>query len=107
VSVTSEKIVLSAKTGTIDVILSGETAYKRVDAEKPSLKTATDAALTDIKPGDKLLVTGIISEDLKTLPARAVYLMSKADIAERNAKEAAEWTTRGVSGKVTAVDAAA
>lgn len=107
VSVSSEKIVLSAKTGTMDVILSAETTYKRVDAEKPSLKTATDAALSDIKPGDKLLVTGIISEDLKTLPARAVYLMSKADIAERNAKEAAEWTTRGVSGKVTAVDAAA
>lgn len=107
VSVSSEKIVLSAKTGAIDVMLSAETTYKRVDAEKPSLKTATDAALGDIKPGDKLLVTGIISEDLKTLPARAVYLMSKADIAERNAKEAAEWTTRGVSGKVTAVDAVA
>jgi hypothetical protein len=107
ISVSSEKIVLSTNAGMMNIILSGETTYKRVDAEKPSLKTATDAALIDIKAGDKLLVTGIIAEDAKTLPARAVYLMSKADIAERNAKEAAEWNTRGVSGKVTAIDAAA
>src|SRR5690606_16589985 len=58
VSVSPEKIVLSAKTGMMDIILSGKTTYKRVDAEKPSLKTATDAALSDIKPGDRLLVTG-------------------------------------------------
>lgn len=107
VSVSAEKIVLSGSAGVMNVTLSSETTYKRVDAEKPSLKTATEAALSDIKPGDKLLVTGIISEDAKTLPARAVYLMSKADIAERNAKEAAEWTTRGISGKVSAIDPAA
>ncbi len=107
VSATSSKIVLSTNAGMLNVNLSANTIYKRVDAEKPSLKTATDATLADIKAGDKLIVTGVLSSDGKEIPARAVYLMSKADIAERNAKEAAEWSTRGISGKVSAVDAAA
>lgn len=107
VSTSSGKIVLSTKAGMLNVILADSTVYKRVDAEKPSLKTATDATLADIKTGDKLIVTGVLSSDGKEIPARAVYLMSKADIAERNAKEAAEWRTRGISGKVSSVDAAA
>jgi len=107
VSVNSDKIVLSTKAGMLNVNLTEATIYKRVDAEKPSLKTATDATLADIKTGDKLLVTGVLSSSGNEIPARAVYLMSKSDIAERNAKEAAEWSTRGISGKVTAVDAAA
>ena len=106
-SVDSNKIVLSTKAGILNVELTDKTIYKRVDAEKPSLKTATDAALTDIKTGDKLIVTGVLASSGTEIPARAVYLMSKADIAERNAKEAAEWNTRGISGKVSAIDAAA
>jgi hypothetical protein len=106
-SVSSEKIVLSTKAGILNVELTDKTIYKRVDAEKPSLKTATDATLTDIKAGDKLIVTGVLSSSGTDIPARAVYLMSKADIAERNAKEAAEWNTRGISGKVSAIDATA
>lgn len=104
VSVDEAKIVVNAKNGPVDAMLSGTTQYKRASAENPSLSAATPAVLTDISVGDKVVVTGILAADGKSLPARAVYLMSKADISQKNAKEAAEWKTRGVYGKVISAD---
>ena len=74
--------------------------------ENPVLKAAVAAQLSDISEGDKLLVTGVFGEDKKVLPARAVYLMSKSDIAQKNAKETERWSTRGISGRVASVDPA-
>lgn len=107
VSTNSEKIVLQTKDGVMDVLLSGKTEYKRVPPDNPSLKAAVAASLADIGVGDKLIVTGIISADKKSLPAKAVYLMTKADIAQRQTKEQEQWRTRGISGKVTLVNAQA
>lgn len=103
-SVSGDTIVLNTKDGATTVSLSDKTEYKKVSAENPSLKSATPAALTDIGVGDKLAVTGIWPADKKSLPARAVYLMTKADIAEKNTKETQEWKTRGITGRVTTID---
>ena len=103
-SVSSDTIVLNTKDGATTVSLTDKTEFKKVSAENPSLKTATPAALTDIGVGDKLAVTGIWPADKKSLPARAVYLMTKADIAEKNTKETQEWRTRGITGRVTTID---
>lgn len=99
-SVDSAKIVLKTKDGDVTVTLSDKTEYKRVPPENPVLKAAVAATISDIGEGDKLLVSGMISEDKKTLPAKSVYLMTKADIAQRPAKDLERWTTRGVSGKI-------
>jgi len=104
VSVNNDSIVLNTKDGATTVSLTDKTEYKRVSAENPSLKTATPAALTDIGVGDKLAITGVWPADKKSLPARAVYLMKKADIAEKNTKEAEEWKTRGITGRVSSID---
>jgi len=82
-SISSSKIVLQTKDGSMDVVLSGKTEYKRVPPDNPALKAAVAASFTDIGVGDKLIVTGIVSADKKSLPARSVYLMTKADIAQR------------------------
>lgn len=105
-SITAEKIILKTKDGELTVELNDKTEFKRVSPEKPSLKTATAAAAADIGSGDKLMVTGVLAGDKKTIPARAVYLMTKADIAQKQSKDAAEWTTRGISGRVASVDPA-
>ncbi len=105
VSVSAEKLVVASPKGSVDIVLSGATAYKHVSAEKPSLATATDGARTDINVGDKIIASGVLSDDGKTLPARTVYLMTKADIAQKNAKETAEWKTRGIAGRITALNA--
>ena len=104
VSVGDNKIVVNTKTGTIDVLLSDKTIYKRVSAENPSLQTATPAVLSDISVGDKLTVTGILAADGKSVPARSVYLMTKADISQRHAKESELWKTRGITGRVVSVN---
>ena len=104
VSIDSAKIVLQTSAGPIDVLLSDKTEFKRVPPENPSLKAAVASAASDIAAGDKLMVTGIMSDDKKSLPARAVYLMTKGDLAERQAKESERWATRGISGRVAAVD---
>lgn len=103
-SISESKIVLQTKDGFVDVVLSDKTQFKRVPPENPSITAAVAAAVSDIGSGDKLMVTGILSEDKKTLPARAVYLMTKADIAQRQVKESEKWTTRGISGRVATVN---
>jgi hypothetical protein len=107
VSAGSDKIVLQTKDGTMDVVLSGKTEYKRVPPENPSLKAAVASSFSDIGVGDKLLVTGIVSADKKSVPAKAVYLMTKSDITQRQTKEQGQWQTRGISGKVTLVNSQA
>ncbi len=103
-SVESGKIVLQTKDGSLDVILSDKTEYKRVPPENPVLKAAVAASFNDVGIGDKLMVTGMMSDDKKSLPARAVYVMTKSDIAQKNVKESQRWATRGISGRVASVD---
>lgn len=103
--ISGSKIVLKTKDGALDVMLSDKTEYKRVSPEKPSLATATAATFADIGAGDKVAVTGILASDKKTIPARAVYLMTKGDIAGKQAKDQEQWKTRGVSGQVAAINA--
>ncbi len=99
----SEKvIVLKTKDGALDVILSDKTEYKRVSPENPSLKTA--AAFADLGAGDKVAVTGILGGDKKSIPARAVYLMTKADLAGKQTKDRERWRTHGISGQVAAIN---
>jgi hypothetical protein len=107
VSVNDSKIVLKTKDGDLEVALVSTTEFKRVPPDNPTLKAAVSASLSDIGIGDKLLVTGILSEDKKSLPARAVYLMTKSDIARKQQKDVERWGTRGISGRVASVNTAA
>ena len=99
------KIVLQTKDGArIEIVLSDKTEYKRLSPENPSLKTATAANLSDIGVGDKVAITGMFAADRKTMPARAIFLMTKSDISQKQNKEREEWRTRGISGQVAAVN---
>ncbi len=104
VTVDGSSLKLKTANGEILAELSDRTAYKRVDPAKPSLTTAVDAELSDIGVGDRVIVSGVPSNDQKSVPARAVYIMTQSDIAQRNAAETAKWATRGISGRVAAVN---
>ena len=106
-AIDAAKISLQTKDGAMDIELSPKTVFKRVSAEQPNLASATAAALADIGVGDKVAVSVIIGADKKPQPARTVYLMTKADIAQRNTKETEEWRRRGIAGRVSAIDALA
>ncbi len=103
-SVSAEKIVLLTKDGAIDVVLFEKTEYKRVPPDNPSLKAAIASNFAEIAIGDKILVTGMVSDDKKSIPAKAIYLITKSDISQKQAKEREEWRVRGVTGRVTALN---
>lgn len=103
-SVSAGKIVLETKDGAIEVALTDKTQYKRIPPENPILPAAVASSFDEIEVGDKLLVTGAVSEDKKSVPAKAVYLLSKSDIAQRNAKEQEKWRTRGISGQIKVIN---
>lgn len=102
VSVDTSAIKIKAASGEITAMVSEKTDFKKAAADDP--KKMTPSSLSDISAGDKVLVSGFPSEDGKTVPAIRVYLMSKSEIAQRNAKEAAEWRTRGISGTISAIN---
>ncbi len=68
------------------------------------LKAATPIKLTDIAVGDRVLVTGKAGDAANQLTASRVILMKSTDIAEKRAKEQADWQKRGSGGIVNAVD---
>ena len=101
-SLTASKIVLQTKDGTIDVVLSDKTEFKRVSPENPSVKTS--ATFADIGVGDKVVVRGIMAADKKSIPARDIFLMTKADITGKQTKDQEQWRTRGISGQVAGIN---
>lgn len=104
VSQSDNKISLQTSDGAIDVVLSPTTVFKRISPANPNLQQATASSVSEVGIGDKILVTGAVAADKKTIPAKSVFIMTKADIAKRDTSEREMWRTRGISGKVVAVD---
>lgn len=104
VNQTDNKIALQTSDGAIDVVITATTGFKRVPPENPVITAAVDTTFSEIGEKDKILVTGAVSADKKTITAKNVYLMSKSDIAKKLATEREAWRTRGISGRVVKVD---
>ncbi len=104
VSVADKGIVVNGKTGSVEAVITDKTVFKRVSAESQNFATAAAGILTDISVGDKLTVSGILAADGKSLQARSVYFITKADITAKNEKESEDWQKRGIKGRVTAVN---
>jgi hypothetical protein len=104
INTAGNEIVLKTKDGAITAQISSTTVFKRVPPENPTLSAAVASSLGEIGVGDKVLVSGTVSQDKATIPAKQVILMTKSDISKRDAKEKMEWRTRGISGRVVTVD---
>ena len=103
-ALSDSKLTLKTKDGVIEVILATTTKYKKVSPENPNPSAAVDSTREEIVVGDNALVSGVVSADKSSVAAKTVYVMTKADIARKNAAEAAEWRTRGINGKVVSVN---
>jgi hypothetical protein len=68
------------------------------------LKKATPITLDAIKPGDRVRARGELGSDVNTMTALSVIVMTKTDLAQKHARDRAEWMSRSVAGTVTAVD---
>lgn len=106
VSIDESHIVIKTKDGEVTGMLAETTVYKKTSPTNPSFSAATATTRSEISVADKVAATGILSDDGKSFPAKSVYIMTKADIADKQKNEAQEWRTRGVAGRVTGVDPA-
>lgn len=104
VAVDAKTISITTDAGKVDTLITEKTIFKKVSAETLDFAKGTDGALGDISVGDKATVSALAGADGRSLNARTVYFVTKADITAKNAKEAAEWQKRGITGKVTIVN---
>jgi Domain of unknown function (DUF5666) len=78
----------------------------RVEPGAKDLKNAEPLSLSDLQPGDRILVRGPLAADGKTINAISLIAMKKLDIAQKQAHEREEWQKNGVGGIVKSVDSA-
>ena len=89
--------------GTVLVLLQDKTVYLRVPPGETDLKNAAPIVPSDIGVGDRVYARGRLAEDRKSIPAVAVIMMTKADLAQKRERERADWQKRAVAGTITAL----
>jgi hypothetical protein len=101
----SNQLIVKTDAGSVvTVTVSDKTVYMRLAPGEITLKNAIKIAFTEVAEGDRVWARGKVSEDLKSVPAAALIVMNKADIAKKQDAERAEWRRRGILGVVSAVN---
>jgi hypothetical protein len=102
----AKQIKVKADDGAVYTIdLADSTSYYHVPPGEKDLKKATKIAASDVAVGDRLLARGALTEETKSIAAKTIVVMTKADLAKKQERDRAAWQTRGVAGTVTAVNA--
>lgn len=110
VAIDAQAKQLSVKTdagSVVNVVVADNTLYKKLPPGETTLAKAADITFADLASGDRVFARGAVSTDRKTVTARAVIAMTKADLAQKQEADRAEWRRRGVAGVVTALNPAA
>lgn len=76
----------------------------RVPPGEKDLSHATKMPLAGLAAGDRVLVRGKLAGDGKTVEAATVIVMTKSDLAQKQAAERADWDRRGIAGVITALN---
>jgi len=106
-SIDGKSLTVISDTGASTVItVEDATKMLQIEPGKTDLKEATALAFTELQTGDRVLVRGVLADDGKTVRASSVIAIKKAALAEKQAKERAEWQ-HGVGGLVKSIDTAA
>lgn len=87
----------------VTVKLGDKTAYLRLAPGEKTLTNATKITFADVGEGDRVWARGKVADDHKSVPALAVVVMTKADIAKKQEADRAEWRRRGILGVVSTV----
>src|SRR6266498_3732740 len=97
--------VMKAPFLAIALALVGVLAGFSADAQtpNPSVPGSDENITPNRAEGDRVAAMGKVADDHKSVPARAVLVMTKADIAKKQEAERAEWKKRGVLGIITAL----
>jgi hypothetical protein len=87
----------------VTVALSDATNYSRLPPGEVTMAKATKIALADLGVGDRVLASGKVADDHKSIAARTLVVMTKTDIAKKQDEERLAWRQRGILGVVSAL----
>jgi len=102
---TRQVIVKTAAGNEVTVTLSDRTTFMRIPPGEKTKDKFIPIAATDFGVGDMVFARGRMTDNRKSMPALEFYVMSKGDIAEKRDRERGEWSKRGISGTISAVNA--
>ena len=106
-SISGNSLAVISDTGTpATVLVEAATRFLQIEPGKTDLKEARPLSFAELQSGDRVLVRGVLAEDGKTIHASSVIAVKKALVAEKQAKERAEWQ-QGVGGLVKSIDPSA
>jgi hypothetical protein len=106
-AITAGSLTLTTDAGAeLKVRLPAEVKVLQVPPDSKDLKQATPIQLSDLQPGDRILVRTKPGEDASALVATTIVAMKKSDLTAKQEKERAEWQRRGIGGLVSSVDPA-
>jgi co-chaperonin GroES (HSP10) len=104
IDTTAMQMIVKTDAGSVvSVSLGDKTVYLRLAPGEKTLTNATKITMAEVGEGDRVWARGKVSDDRKSVPATAVVVMSKADIAKKQDAERAEWRRRGILGVITAL----
>jgi hypothetical protein len=102
----SRQISLKTDKGeAVAVVVAETTVFRRVPPGAQDLTKAVRIAFSDVGKGDRIVAIG--QKSAEKLEARSVIVMTRSDLTQKQKLEQEEWQKRGVTGSVSAIDAAA
>jgi len=105
-SISGNTLTLTTDTGEMSVQVQEQTRFLQVAPGQTDLKDAATIQLSDLQPGDRILVRGKPSDDGKSIAASSVIAMKQADITEKQSRDREEWQKHGFGGLVSSIDLA-
>lgn len=104
---TAKQLILKTDAGSVvTVTLNEKTMFMRLAPGEKTLTNAAKITFSEVAEGDRVWARGKVSDDHKTVPAAALIVMTKADLAKKQDAERAEWRRRGILGVVASVNPA-
>ncbi|MGA7961665.1 MAG: hypothetical protein WCA33_08215, partial [Candidatus Acidiferrales bacterium] len=106
-SVSGNTLTLTTDAGAEVTVTVQDTArIVQVAPGQKDLKSAVAIHLTDLQPGDRILVRSRTAADAKSAVAVGIIAMKATDVEAKKTQEREDWQKRGIGGLVSAVDPA-
>jgi hypothetical protein len=100
----TRQMTLSTASKKLPIKIDDKAMLRRVPPGEKSLDKAVEITFADISVGDRVLARGATDDQTKVFLARALVVMSKAEITKKSEHDRAEWLRRSVSGVVKQVN---